>query len=201
MNLWNLLRGLLVFATAFLVSCAGGDKEMEELIPEGARTVDLNSSDKYNWMKDVQMGKDGSITGGKRSMYDNAGSAGYRGRVKTPEYLKKDYYQKEWNGSKNYAAGSYDGKMGARESGTNSRFGGQQAHGSGQEAWMAGKNYAAGTYQTGNARERSRDEVERSGVAVVEHRERVWGWNPTIYSKDEYRKMTMQETRSLLGKE
>lgn len=194
-----IFSGLGVF---LLGSCASNKKVSNELHPQGARVMDLQSSDKYDWKKDIQVGEDGSITGGKRSQFDRASkNGGYRKEYKTPDYLTKNYDQKEWNGSKNYTTGSYQGTSQARETRQSSRYQGDRAHLVGQQSWLAGKQFDKGSYKTKGAREGRAAHVKTGENAQVANRKKVWAWNPKIYNQDEYREMTVAETRSLLGKD
>lgn len=194
------ISGIGIF---FLGACSSNKKVSNELHPQGARVLDESGiGKKYSALKDIQVDEDGAITGGKRSMYDQASKlGGYRKEYKTPDYLTKNFDQKEWNGSKNYSTGSYQGNSQARETGKNSRFQGDQANIAGQQSWLGNEKYNTGSYQTAGAREGQQAAIQGGENAQVAQREKVWGWNPKIYSADEYREMTISQTRSLLGKD
>lgn len=199
-SLMLILFGLAAF---FLGACSSNKKSSNELYPQGARVLDESGiGKKYSALKDVQIDEDGTITGGKRSQFDRAsrGSRSHK-NYKTPDYLTKNYNQKQWNGSKDYATGSYQGTSQARERNQNSRFQGNQANVAGQQAWLDNKQYSTGSYQTAGARESQQTAVQGGENAQVAERKKVWGWTPKIYSADEYRDMSISQTRSLLGKD
>lgn len=195
-----ILSGMGIF---LLGACSSSKKSSNELYPQGARVLDESAiGKKYSALKNIQVDEEGAITGGKRSMYDRASDIkGYRKDYKTPDYLTKNFDQKQWNGRKDYSTGSYQGTSQARETGQNSRFQGDKSGIAGQKSWLGNKKYDTGSYQTSGARESQKAAIQGGENAQVAHRKKVWGWDPKIYSADEYREMTVSQTRSLLGKD
>ena len=183
-----------------LGSCGTKEREGDEVINGKARIIDLQSSDKYNWRRNVEVGEDGTIMGGKRSQYDDASSNQFRKNYKTPDYLKKGYATKKWQGQRDFSAGSFEGRTVAREGGQASRWADSASRESTLRSRADGNSYATERFQTGSAREGGFEAVTRTPNAEAAYRQRTWGEKWEIFTPEGYRDMTVAETRGLLGR-
>lgn len=182
--------------------------ESETSAPEVAAVksggeYNLRQNNPYEWNSDdVQGGADGTFSGGKRSQYDQRKMSSYAKSRKMPDYYSREYHSKNWNGSKDYSAGSYQVSKTPNESGKRSWFGGKKSSHSGSSAHGVGKAYDTGNYRTASAREAgqasSRTGTDAGGY--VESRRAIKRKPLLVMSQDEYRQLTVDQSRSLLGK-
>ena len=195
----------LLIVTSGLVSCSSSSSD-SGLEPEaqGATVTKIDKKGKNNPFafnnEDVEKGDNGSITGGKRSMYDTQAESAYaKANGDLPDYLQRSYQKKAWAGGKNYSTGSYQtGSYG--ESGKKSWFGGRKSNEASRVAGATGKDFSTGSYQTGSANETGRSVRTGSNAYVEGRNSDGWGRTPTIFSASEYRSLSMGQARRLLGR-
>ncbi len=138
------------------------------------------------------------MTGGKRSRYDARKSSAYaQANANLPDYLKRGYHKKAWGQGKDYSTGSYQTRNFDR-SGKKSWFGGKKSNESGQVAFGSGKGYRTGQFQTGSSMEDGKRMKTRSSW-YADSRDGWFKKKPTILSTEEYRDLTMNQAKSLLG--
>lgn len=163
----------------------------------------LRQNNPYEWSSDdVQGGADGTFAGGKRSQYDQRKMSSYAKSRKMPDFYSREFHSKNWNGSKDYSAGSYQVSKTANESGKRSWFGGKKSGHSGSSAYGVGKAYDSRSYRTASVHEAgqasARTGTDASGY--VESRRAVKRKPLLVMSQDQYRQMSVDQSRSLLGK-
>lgn len=199
-----MLRALLLIATAAgLVSCSSSDQGEASVEPErtGANKMDISSGNNPFAFKkeDVNRGADGVVSG-KRSMYDKKAESAYAAaNSKTPSYLKKSYQKTAWRGGKNYSTGSF-ATSSYGESDKSSRFAGQSSRESTRVSRSSGVDYSTGSYRTGSANEAGRSIVKETNAYTERQTADGWGRSAPILSETEYRKMSMGQAKSLLGR-
>ena len=194
----------LSILTAGLVSCSSSDPE-SGLTPEpsGANQVEIGkdgSNNPFAFKKeDIQQGDNGSITGGKRSQFEQRADSAYaRANANAPAYLQKSYHKQAWSGSQDYSTGSYRTSSNSQAK-TTSRFGSRQSNSSNKVARAAGQGYGTGSYGTGRANE-SGSAVNTGSSGYVDEQARD-GWRKVpILEGNEYRSISMGQAKSLLGR-
>ena len=190
------------FLFAGLSSCSSssdsGEGEEAAQSAKVGNEYSLYQKNPFAWSDDdVQKAQNGTIEGGKRSRYDNAGSSRYAQKG-AASYLNKSYTKEAWKGGKDYNTGSYQtGTFGS--SGKQSRFSNQRSGENFQVARASGQNYSTGSYRTGSANEAGRS-ARTGSSGYVDSRRESYGWVPTIYSRNDHRRMSMGEAKSLLGR-
>ncbi|MDB4508292.1 hypothetical protein N9051_01780 [Akkermansiaceae bacterium] len=198
----------LLFPPLFLGLGACSSKETETSAPEVAAVksggeFNLRQNNPYEWNSDdVQGGSSGTFAGGKRSQYDQRKMSSYAKSREMPDFYSREFHSKNWNGSKDYSAGSYQVSKTPNESGKRSWFGGKKSSHSGSSAYGVGKAYDAGSYRTASAREAGQASASTGTDAggYVESRRAIKRKPLLVMSKNEYRQMSVDQTRSLLGK-
>jgi len=195
------LENIFLTTTAFLVvSCSSTEQEAPTSAElKGGRTVDLTSNNVFAWKKeDVQRGDGNTITGGKRSQFDKKVDSSYGKKdSRVPAYFQKGYNSKKWSGKKDYSKGSYKtdgwgGTKGSRFSQSKSREASRKG------AAASGQSFRTNNYRVSGAREAGATPVNRG---YTSYDNKKWGYKPPIYTVDEYRQLSVGQTRSLLGKD
>ena len=193
---------LFSFLLAGLSSCSsssedgeGGESAQNSKV---GKEYSLNQINPFEWNDDdVQKATNGTIEGGKRSRYDKVGSSKYAQKG-AASYLNKSYTKEAWKGGKNYNTGSYrTGSFGS--SGKQSRFSNQRSGENSQVARASGQNYSTGSYRSGSAQETGRS-TRTGSSGYIDNRRDNYGWIPTVYSRDDHRRMSMGEAKSLLSR-
>lgn len=193
---------LFSFLLAGLSSCSsssedgeGGESAQNSKV---GKEYSLNQKNPFEWSDDdVQKATNGTIEGGKRSRYDKAGSSKYAQKG-AASYLNKSYTKEAWKGGKNYNTGSYRAES-FGSSGKQSRFSNQRSGENSQVARASGQNYSTGSYRTGSVQEAGRS-ARTGSSGYVDNRRDNYGWIPTVYSRDDHRRMSMGEAKSLLSR-
>ncbi len=186
-------------------SCSSSDDQADAAPePTGAREITIDKSGKNNPFafkkEDVAKDAKGNYSGGKRSRYDGRAASAYAtANNNLPAHMQKSYHKKAWNGSQNYATGSYQTKgYGQKEK--RSWWGGKKSSSANKVANAAGRSYNTGSYRTGSANETGR-RVKTGNSAYVEGRAADgFGRDPVIISKQEHRRISMGQAKSLLGR-
>ena len=163
--------------------------------------TNLQQNNPYEWSNsDIQRGEDGNFTGGKRSHYDQKKIASYGKNRKAPGYFSRDYHSKVWNGSKDYSTGSFQREKSYQEANKRSWFGGEKSRSDGKIAQGSRTSYQTGSYRKGSANESGQSiQVPHSGY--LRSRRRAGRKPLLIIEQDEYRQLSVDQSRSLLGKE
>ena len=196
---------LLLISAFCLISCSSNNESSGDAAPvsTGAQNwgTMTDSNNPFVFKKeDVQTGSDGAVTSGKRSAFDQKISSAFvQASDGQASYLEKDYQMKKWSGSKGYDTGSYRVKNYSK-SGKKSLFSGKSSSEAGRLANSSQKDYRTGSYQTGSANETSRSVKAGNNAYVEERASDGWGRSPVILSEQEYRRFSMGQTRSLLGR-
>lgn len=177
--------------------------EVAQSQPRGER--DLKQSNPFEWSQDdVSRGDDGNFSGGKRSSYDRRQVSSYgkdRKDRKAPDFFSREYHSKAWNGSNDYSTGSYRVAKKPTETGKRTWFSGKKSSHPRTKAHTGNQTYRTGSFHSGAANETG--QVARTGTdagGYVESRRAVKRKPLLIIGQDEYRKMSIDQTRSLLGR-
>ena len=214
---WEIKGSLLVMSRIFFLSASfpilfglaacsststesADTGEVKGTAVESGGSYHLNQKNPFEWSADdVKRGENGNFEGGKRSQFDSRSQASFGKDRKAPGYLSRDYHAAKWNGNKNYSAGSYNAGSKESSQAKKSWFGWNKNRDSNKVARASGQNYRTGSYTTGSARE-SGNIVASPSNAYTDEKQRIGSKPLIIYSQKSYRQMSLDQSRSLLGK-
>ena len=187
-----------------LSSCSGlgGKDEIlleEESIARSGSPVDKTLADFQHQESDITRGESGQLVGGKRSQFDGKRSVAFGGGVGTASYAKPVYNAPGWSGDTSRKRKTYAGPTDGSRHHTSSRFSGSTAAASGSRSRYAGASAATGNYRTSRATETAQASVSKPRDAKTHYRRNVYP-QPTIFTQDEYTRMTIEQTRNILGR-
>lgn len=187
---------------AGLVSCSSSSNETEVASePSGANKVKISEGNNpFAYSKeDIQRGEGGQFTGGKRSQFEQKAESAYaRANANAPAYLQKDFQKQTWQGSRDFRTGSYR-TASYRNAGQRSRFGSRRSREANKVAGAAGEDFSTGSYRTGQANENG--QVQTTGSSGYVDEQAADGWRKIqILEQKEYRSISMDQARSLLGR-
>lgn len=185
-----------VMALVILSSCAS---ERKVTYSKGASETGLSQ-----YESDVKFVKaaDGSVKPNKdkRSQFD--GRSEYLGNrdFKGKDYTAKDYRKQRWGGNKDFRGGEYGGNTDGSRFQHSPEFVQQQARAQGQVAGLSGQQYGTNAYAVNGAREGAgAKRLARPSDAKVDSRRGVFK-QPVVIDKADYSKMSIEESKRLLGR-
>ncbi len=148
-----------------------------------------------------EKGTDGSkkIVSDNRSGFEGRRVEGFDKSVENKQFATKERTKRPWWGKKDYGSKSWNGSKEAPAAGRKSWFGSRRAKEGGQMARAAGKTYGTGEYGTGAAHEAGTTRLGRPEDASTRNR-RDSAPEPNIIGWEEQRKMSMEQTRGILGR-
>ena len=185
-----IMKCCLVFGVMLFVSCGG--ETTSTVTQKKVRT----GLDKYNNGYELSKGEHGTIQSksSKKSSYNDLRASAISS-VKKPSYTKESYRRKRWGGDSTYGTKSYSGtesysKTGYKAS-KNTNF---------DKGYNAGSSRFEGqTFATSNSTaERRTGYVQTGTSSYVDSRDNAPA--PTIFSRDEYNKLGIQQSNQLLGR-
>jgi len=158
--------------------------------------------DHYAGNFNYQKSTDGSqkVVSNQRSQYDGKQSTQFSGDYARKEYQTKAFTTKPWWGTRAYTKSTYSGPTDGSRFKTDSPLGSQTARESGAVSPAADRKFRTGIFATKAAREASTKQLDKPVDALTENR-RQSAVQPAIINWKEQRKMQMNDTRSLLGRE
>ena len=149
--------------------------------------------------RDVKLDKDGRVAkDSKRSSFESQRSSPIGGNLARKEYAATRYSKKNWQGTKNFTAENYASKKNRWQN--EEYFIQKQARETGATSRVQGQSYATGDYRTGSARESGGDRLARPNDLKTEIRQRD-APKPLIMDNEDYEKMSLNESKRLLGRE
>jgi hypothetical protein len=196
-------HSIAILPIAFVCSCSndGGSSTSEAdsgFKPFSQRMADNLSGRNGGFVKDDE-GNWKSSSGKRSSFETNRESAYFKGDVQKKEYGgKKDYSKKSWWGDTRYESKTYEGNTDGSRFQTVSRHQGTGARESGSAADLP-EAYQTGNYATGAARETGKRNISKPSDAETDVRRRVYP-KPTVTNWGEERRMSMEDTKSFLGR-
>lgn len=135
----------------------------------------------------------------KRSSFESQGKSGYyQGEYGKKAYKTGEYAKKSWLGNKPYGREQYAGNTDGSRFQKDSRFGGKGARESGSAAKLPGA-YQTDNFATSAAREASNERLSKPSNAEIENR-REGFQQPEIIGWQEQRKLSMEQSRGILGR-
>ena len=204
-----IVRSLSALAFFFLASCsamrevsrgsAAEGKANSESSAEKGTAQGKSRGNMFQWKdSDVQRGDDGSITGGRRSSYDQKRQASLGRKGSQANYMDKDYVAKRWQGNKDFSKGSYSTKSYA-ESGKRSSATGERSRFSKKRASADGNTFATKAFSASSAREGGRNAIT---TPTSQFHGKKSGMLLPIFSKDQdFRNLSVDQTRNWLGRD
>lgn len=188
----------ILFGLAACSSTEVDSGEVKGAAQETGGEYSLNQKNPFEWSADdVKTSANGAYQ--KRSQFDRQEGSTYAKSRKTPGYLSREYQSAAWNGKKDYSAGSYKSGTKTSKAGKKSWFGWKKNKDANKVAGASGQNFRTGNYTTASARE-SGNIVASPNSNYAAYRQRIGTKPMIIYTQENYRKMSMDQSRSLLGK-
>jgi len=195
-------RFILPAVAVLVVSCAGDKSAAPK---EAARPASLSArvNEKAGFAQDSEgnwkpmVNRRSSFERADRdSPYFKGDFAGTKKQFQTGEYQKKS-----WWGNKSYELKEYTGNTDGSRFQQSSRFGEMAARdGSKTAREGGGKAYKTNDYATKDAREASGKILDHPSDAETDVRRRVYA-SPSVIDWQEERKLNIQETKGILGKQ
>lgn len=199
----------LMGGALFLTSCSSGSSSggsssgsgSDQIIALSEGEGQLALERKYTMQKgDVEYTEEGGVTGGRRSQYEGKKQVQFGGDWNNESYAKKEYEKKSWWGGKKVEKKSYsDGADGSRFQ-TASAYGSKDANQAGQRSNYDGAKARTATYRTDAANESGLAGVSKPSNPQSDFRRGVYP-KPRIVGYKDYQEKTIEQTRSLLGRD
>jgi len=148
-----------------------------------------------------ETGEDGStkIVSDRRSGFEGRQVEGFDKSVSKKRYDTSEQKKRSWWGKKDYGRKSWAGNKESPDAGRKSWFGSRRAKEGGQTARGSGKRYGTGEYGTGPASEAGTRRLGHPEDALTRNR-RDTSPEPHIIGWEEQRRMSMEQTRGILGR-
>lgn len=188
---WVVLAGILA-------GCSG---QRVRTVTSERKTASDPLLERYAGNYRYEKGTDGSakIVSDNRSGYEGRQAEGFGKSVANKRFATSEQTKRPWWGKKDYGRKGWDGGKEAPDAGRKSWFGSQRAKEGGQMAQAGGKSYRTGQYGTGPAREAGTERLGHPEDAQTRNR-RDSSPDPKIIGWEEQRKMSMEQTRGILGR-
>ncbi|OYV07182.1 MAG: hypothetical protein CFE26_02365 [Verrucomicrobiales bacterium VVV1] len=187
----------ILLGAGLLASCA--QKSTSSSGGEQHRTLSQRMNEKSGFSQDSEGNWKPKVD--RRSSFESVGESPYfKGDYAKKEYKAGEYAKKSWWGSKEYERKTYDGAVDGSRFTKTSRFDGSEARDGKLSAREGGTTYETENYATSEAREASGKRMDRPSDAETDSRRRVFQ-QPQIIDYRDQRKLTLQETKSFLGRD
>lgn len=189
-------------AAAWLAAGCAGDHGTTRTETTSRRSSGDPLLEKYAGNFDYRKGTDGTqrVVSDRRSGFEGKEAAGFGKTIDKKEFRTTAYDKKPWWGTKDYATSAYAGPTDGSRFQKKSRFSGQAAREGTLVAHDAGTVYRTKGYATREAREATAKKLDKPADAWVESRQAA-NQPPRIVDWQQARKLQVNETRSLLGRE
>ena len=197
--------GAAALVGLFLSSCGG--KSTVPTATEGAGKIlalDEGSGSSAlekkfaNYKNDVVLDDEGNITkDSKRSNFEGKKLNSIGGDFGKKQFAASRYSKKNWSGSKNFDPGNF--KRSKNRWDDEEWFLRKQARETGTAARSQGQAYSTGNYHTATAREQGGNRLARPSDVETDIRRRV-NKEPLIIDQEDYEKMSLEESKSILGR-
>lgn len=166
---------------------------------EQHRTLSQRLNEKSGFVQDSEGNWKPKVD--RRSSFESVGESPYfKGDYAKKEYKAGEYSKKSWWGSKPYESKSYEGDVDGSRFAKTSRFNGTVARDGKQSAREGGTSYQTEGYATSQARETDGKRLDRPSDAETDVRRRVFQ-QPDIIDYRDQRKLSLQQTKSFLGRD
>jgi hypothetical protein len=150
--------------------------------------------------KTLQRDDKGNFVGAVRSEYDGQKNVAFGGGVGKSSYKTKGYASPTWTGNKPANTSTFTGITDGSRFQVPSRFQGTSASQMAQRSRFEGTAAQTSNYRTGKAPEQNAKRLDKPSDAWTDFRRKVYP-QPPVMSKADYDKLTVDQTRSILGRE
>jgi len=138
---------------------------------------------------------------GKRSQFDAKKNIAFAGGFESSAFKgNKAYSVPQWKGTTAARKSSYPSQVDGNRFRKPSRFQGASASQAGQRSRFQGTTARTSRYKAGRAGEDAGKRLAKPTDAWTDFRRKVYP-EPLIMSKEDYDRMTVEETRSILGRD
>jgi len=187
-----------IVLAGFLAGCSGESTHTVTTTRQGLSDPLLN---RYAGNYRYEKAPDGStrIASDRRSQYEGRKVDGFGKSIADKRFATSEREKRPWWGKKNYDHKMWSGAKTAPDAGKKSWFASKHAKEGGQMARADGKQYQTGTYEVGAAYEAGTRRLGHPQNTNVQNRRKT-SPEPKIIGWEEQRKMSMEQTRSLLGR-
>ena len=157
--------------------------------------------DRYAMKKaDMERDEKGMFKAAKRSQFDGQKALAFGGGVGTASYRKKTFNTQGWSGNTTARTKSYGENTDGSRFQTASRFQGASAAQDGSRSRFDGSKARTSKYETGRAPEAGSKRLDKPTDSLTDFKRRVYP-EPQIMTEAEYRALTVDQTRSILGRD
>lgn len=177
----------------FFASCASKTTVTQKKVRSGLDSY----NDGYELTKDEQgmsrsVSKQVSQFDGQRQ--SNIGGRDFAGK----DYNKESYRKERWGGNKGYTANQYGGNTDGSKFQHAPHYVSRKAYDGGGFKSIKKNQFNAGKYNTGRAQEGRLDTVKTGSSDFVSSRHDAP--DPLVISREDYNKLSVRETKSMLGR-
>lgn len=178
-----------------------GKKEKERIIALDPASGEAALYNKYAFdPNSLKRDEQGNFVGAVRSQYDGQKNIAFGGGIGKAAYKTKRYNSSEWTGRKTAVVPEFSAETDGGRFETRSRYQGARSSQDGERSRFQGATARTSSYRTGNAVEGSSQRLDKPTDAWTDFRRAVYPQPPKI-SEADYNKLTVDQTRSILGRE
>jgi hypothetical protein len=174
----------------------------------GGQVIALGEGEGYNALekrfafdtRSLQKDNKGNFVGAVRSPYEGRSNVSFGGGVGTASYQTNRYQSPTWKGNTRAASKVYAGNTNGSQFKVPSQFQGTSAGHLAKQSRFQGTVVPTTNYKAGDARESSAQPLDKPSDGWTDFRRRVFP-QPTKMSKADYDRLTVEESRGILGRE
>jgi hypothetical protein len=181
----------------FVIGCANKNKSSADEVSSVPTTLAQRLSEGGGFKQDA----DGNWVpkSNKRSSFElERDSPYFKGNIEKEAYQTDDYKKKSWWGNKSYEAGEYKGATDGSRFKTEAKQQGKVAF-LGNKKVQTGDPYKTNTLEYQGARESDADRLDKPRNDYTESRRRSYV-QPSVIDWEEQRKLSLEQSRSILGR-
>lgn len=149
--------------------------------------------------KSLKRDKNGNFTGAIRSPYDSQSAVAYGGELGKSRYKKSSFKSPDWKAG---SAGkpTYGGNTDGSRFQVASAYQDSSARQGKQSSRYDGKKARSESHLAAESRANRGESFDKPTDAHTNFRRRVYP-DPTIYSREEYEKLSVEQARNILGRD
>lgn len=192
MKIFYQLAGVIML-TYLSASCAGKTTVSQKKVRSGL--------DSYNSGYELTKDEHGMTRSASKkiSHYNNQRNSNLGATdISGKDYNKASYRKARWGGDKSYTAEQYGGKTDGSRFQHSPHYVSRSAYDGGGFQTVQKNQFNTGRYNTGRAQEAKSDTVKTGSSGYVTSQNNAP--EPLIMSRDEYNKLSVRDTKSLLGR-
>lgn len=174
----------------------------------GTQVIALGEGEGYNALekrfafdtRSLQKDNKGNFVGAVRSPYEGRSNVSTGGGVGTASYQTNRYQSPTWKGNTRAASKVYAGNTNGSQFKGPSQFQGTSAGHLAKQSRFQGTGAPTTNYKAGAARESSAQPLDKPSDGRTDFRRRVFP-QPTKMSKADYDRLTVEQSRGILGRD